>query len=143
MGSKVFAHNYRAPSFALYTTNGRYRIVHPRDMLPGSPYNKRGTAYLFEGGNFVWPGVKPGHTRVVSDVVGSVAEVTREVTMTTLSLKPLLYEVKGVLSDEDCDHIIETAKPFIKARSQVARRDIDGDHFAKNRTSSTHFLKRG
>ena len=26
----------------------------------------QGTAYLFEGGNFVWPGVKTGHTRVVS-----------------------------------------------------------------------------
>merc|ERR1712032_1398679 len=117
MGSKVFAHNYRAPSFALYTTNGRYRIVHPRDMLPGSPYNKRGTAYLFEVGNFVWPGVKPGHTRIVSDVAGSVGDVT----LTTLSLKPLLYEVKGALSDEDCDHIIKTAGPFMTTRSAVSK----------------------
>ena len=123
---------FRFPPFALYTTNGRYRIVHPVGMRwyghvlgPGgvirftesqctvssaiglqnlnlTPTNsatcfqavgtttevrshthtpfphknstptihfytlKQGTAYLFEAGNFVWPGVKPGRTRVVS-----------------------------------------------------------------------------
>ena len=38
-------------------------IVHPPFTYT---HSKQGTAYLFEGGNFVWPGVKPGHTRVVS-----------------------------------------------------------------------------
>ena len=45
-----------------------------------------------------------------TDVVGSVAEVTREVTLKTLSLKPLLYEVGNIVCGLSCTCPVRISK---------------------------------
>jgi hypothetical protein len=59
-----------------------------------------GTILCYEGGSFMWPGVEVGHVHTLPDI-----------TLTTLSLQPLAFGVDRLLSDEDCDWIIESSTP--------------------------------
>jgi len=90
---------------------------------------------LYEGGRFVWPGVREGHiTRVTQlDGLGSID-------MRTLSMSPLIFAVDAFLLPEECQFIREAAEPHMK-QSGVALMDHDkGKAATEWRTSSTFFL---
>lgn len=90
---------------------------------------------LYEGGRFIWPGVREGHiTRVTQlDGLGSID-------MRTLSMSPLVFAVDGFLLAEECQYIRETAQPHMR-QSGVKLMDHDkGKAATEWRTSSTHFL---
>ncbi|KAF0692855.1 Aste57867_16101 [Aphanomyces stellatus] len=76
---------------------------------------------------WVWPGIRVGYTRVVHGI-----------TMTTLSLSPLVFDIEGFFTSEEAEAIIEHGLVTIK-RSSVAKGD---DHYASDttRTSHTAFL---
>ena len=58
-------------------------------------------------------------------------------------MRPLVFEINHFLKPEECDHIIELAKPHMGA-SVVNRMDGDeGKSDTTWRTSTTHFLSRG
>ena len=59
-----------------------------------------GTILCYEGGSFMWPGVEVGHVHKLPDM-----------TLTTLSLQPLAFDVDRLLSDEDCEWIIVSSAP--------------------------------
>ena len=74
-----------------------------------------GTVLCFEGGSFMWPGVEVGHVHTLRAGAGAEA-----VTLTTLSLQPLAFSVERLLSDEDCEWIIESSKPEL-ARAVIVK----------------------
>ena len=81
----------------------------------------RGVALVYEGGAFIWPGVRVGHTQnIVLDVgaeggpkQGDWGSTTRSVTMQTLSMKPLVFSIDDFLSLNECDYIQKHASPHM------------------------------
>eukprot|EP00816_Leptocylindrus_hargravesii_P005610 CAMPEP_0196801952 /NCGR_PEP_ID=MMETSP1362-20130617/1713_1 /TAXON_ID=163516 /ORGANISM="Leptocylindrus danicus, Strain CCMP1856" /LENGTH=532 /DNA_ID=CAMNT_0042173143 /DNA_START=47 /DNA_END=1645 /DNA_ORIENTATION=- len=131
---------------------------------------KAGMVLIFEGGVFLWPGVRVGFERVVNvtsriDVPASDLDrqnlfsdrdlmflqhrgddskakgSTRAVTLKTLSLVPLVLSVEHFLGNDECDHIQKRALPSMR-NSGVSHNDQDkGSPASKWRTSSSTFLQ--
>jgi prolyl 4-hydroxylase len=108
-----------------------------------------GIVLVFEGGQFLWPGVRIGFERTASlySIMPPGSEVMedkhRTVTLETLSLIPLVLSVSGFLSDEECDFIQTTAAPTMEY-SEVTLMDKDVGRPASDfRTSQTGFLQDG
>lgn len=90
---------------------------------------------LYEGGAFMWPGVREGHVTHVEGLDG-----LEDVRMRTLSMSPLVFSVEGFLKPEECQHIRDRAAPHM-SHSGVVLMDHDRGKKATDwRTSSTHFL---
>lgn len=89
----------------------------------------------YQIGNFIWPGVRPGHITVTQlDGIGQIA-------MRTVSLHPLVFSVDDFLFDQECQHIQARASPQM-AQSGVALMDHDQGKAATDwRTSSTYFMR--
>eukprot|EP01043_Picozoa_sp_COSAG02_P004751 COSAG02_NODE_126_length_34895_cov_10.960886_3_plen_430_part_00 len=73
----------------------------------------------FEGGLFVWPGVRVGYSRTVgfNPQFGAITLVTR-------SLQPLIFLVDPLLSDHECKHVVSIAEPELVA-SDISQFDDD------------------
>lgn len=109
----------------MLTSFRRCRVI-TRAQVPG--------AFVFEGGRFIWPGVRVGFGRHVTLEDGAAA------TMHTLSLRPLVFSIENFLSDEECAYIRLHAEPFM-AQSGVSLMDKDrGKAATEWRTSATHFM---
>lgn len=94
---------------------------------------------LAEGGNWIWPGVAEGFRRTV-DVTSPNSEKPRQVTIETLSLRPLVVSIEGFLDEDECDYIAEKAGPMVRY-SQVSLMDKDkGKAASEWRTSQSTFL---
>lgn len=120
--------NTRQP-WALFTPQG-FPIDTLLDLTEGA-----NDVLLFEGGKFVWPGVRIGHVTQVTELdgLGTLA-------MRTLSMSPLVFSVDGFLLPEECRYIRDTAEPSL-AQSGVALMDKDKGKAATDwRTSSTYFM---
>ena len=74
---------------------------------------------MAEGGSFVWPGIRPGYTSVISD------ETLGKVSMTTVSLIPKVFTIEPLLTEEECNGMIESAEPQMRA-SSLTRSTQDG-----------------
>ena len=81
--------------------------------------------YAVEGGNWIWPGVRLGHSHTV-DV--STRRTPRNVTLRTLSLQPLVFQVDGFLDGLEADHILAQAEGAGLKRSGIKRADSDTDY---------------
>jgi len=91
-----------------------------------------GMLLLFEGGQFLWPGVRVGFRREV--VLGGTPVV-----LETLALQPLVLEVESFLSDAECEHVIKSAMPHM-AKSKVSMHLASADFEAVSCPAS--FLRR-
>jgi len=123
---------------------------------------QQGLVLVFQGGQFVWPGVRIGFLRTIdlySTMPLAISEHNQErhtrsgggsssssnnkpttATLETLSLSPLILSVKGFLSTEECDHIQAKASPTMRY-SEVVLMDHDAGRPASDfRTSQTTFL---
>jgi len=90
--------------------------------------------FLFEGGQFMWPGVRKGfqHELRGLDTGSAVLE--------TVSLRPLVFEVRNFLTESECQHIISKAAPKLE-NSGVAHMDKDvGKPATEWRTSTQTWL---
>ncbi len=103
-------------SWRLFTPYGTY-LASPAAAVRA--LQECGTIFCYEGGSFMWPGVEVGHVYTLSDI-----------TLTTLSLQPLAFDVDRLLSDEDCEWIIESSKPELN-RAVI---------HAKEHTSATSYV---
>ena len=93
------------------------------------------TVFVFEGGQFIWPGVKIGHKFQIRNING-----WGDVQAETLSLTPLVFRINEFISDEECELIKELSTPHLKS-SGVALMDKDkGKPATEWRTSATYFL---
>lgn len=122
--STKYANPPQLPNWVMWEASGRRKVHVASQMVPSkNPNNKEhttGRIFLFTGGNFVWPGIKIGYERSVGTVTGRY----KPVTIKTMSLRPLVYQVNNFLSMSECDHIIGLAKPHMGA-SVVTH--MDGD----------------
>jgi prolyl 4-hydroxylase len=100
--------------WAFYTPHGE-RIVSVAGLL------RCDRTLVFEGGLFVWPGVRLGFRRAVHLPGDSTFEA---MTLITRSLLPLVFLVDPLLSDAECDHIIGVTEPDL-AVSHVSHFDAD------------------
>jgi prolyl 4-hydroxylase len=118
-----------------------------RGTFTGLLTTRFGMVLVYEGGQFMWPGVNVGFKRtanlyslmpVRSPDMGNKQQI---VTLETLSLVPLVLSVEGFLSDDECDHIKRRAEPLMEY-SQVTLMDKDAGRPASDfRTSQTCFLR--
>ena len=93
-----------------------------------------GMFLVFEGGQWIWPGVRKGFQRTIR------LEPGRNATLETLSLYPLVLSVDGFLSQQECDYIQEVAAPTLRY-SEVTLMDHDkGRPSSDFRTSQSTFL---
>lgn len=110
------------------------------------------TSLLFEGGAFIWPGVRVGHRQRVPirnapakkesgrRGTAGTGTGTTMVTLETLSMQPLVLAIDGFLGLEECDYIKEHAAPHV-AQSGVSLMDKDrGKAATEWRTSATYFM---
>lgn len=70
-------------------------------------FTECGVVYVYEGGNFVWPGIRVGHNITLEtgdDKFGFV-------TLTTLSLQPRVFTIDPLLTKDECKWIIKKAEP--------------------------------
>lgn len=104
-----------------------------------------GMFLLFEGGQWLWPGVREGFRRTIdlfpiTPGLDEQFQENRTAILKTLSLQPLVLSVEGFLSPEECDHIQVTADPRM-SYSGVVLMDKDKDRPASDfRTSQSTFL---
>jgi len=88
------------------------------------------TSIIFTNGLWLWPGVRPGYTW----------KVDKETTLTTLSLRPLVFRSENFLTDEECDYIIAESEPNL-IPSRTSKMDKDRDKPDSTwRTSTQYFL---
>jgi len=97
--------------------------------------------FIFQGGRFIWPGVKVGYRH---PVFGD--NELPQMYLETLSLRPLIFSLGQVLTPEDCQDLIETAKPTMLSsqRNAEERKNVYEalpQITQKFRTSSQTFLK--
>jgi hypothetical protein len=164
--------------WAVFSPNGQ-KIA---DHLPSKNNNKlyldnvvqSQMVVIFEGGVWLWPGVREGFERHVtlssvfptekikmlsleslgghnnratpsgssSSMVRRLLQTREEdvLTLKTLSLVPLVLSVDHFLTEDECEHIIDTATPHMEY-SGVSLKDSDQGKAASNwRTSKQAFL---
>ena len=91
----------------MYGVNGEAVLEAKQAVVEG------GLFLLFEGGQFIWPGVEVGFTR-------RVRVYDKDVTMTTLELRPLIFEINNFLSAEEQEALIAQAEDNHR-RSETAK----------------------
>lgn len=106
-----------------------------------------GMIVIAQGGNWLWPGVREGFERSIEleppKISNAASSGPRNITIETLSLKPLVLSIKGFLTDEECDYIAKKAEPSMKY-SSVTLKDADkGKAASEWRTSQSTFLSAG
>jgi len=90
---------------------------------------------MMEGGQWVWPTVRIGHT-VVLDGLRSPGESTQ---IRTVSQQPAVFEIENFLKPRESDHMIGRGGNVFK--SGVSLKDVDKGKQAKEwRTSSQQWL---
>jgi prolyl 4-hydroxylase len=149
---------YPIQSWALFTHEGE-RLVDEKTMVqnlePGltnqllyESMTESGVLLLFEGGQWIWPGISIGFRRTItlSEMPATFSQrstqslQTREVTLITLALNPLVLSVEGFLTNEECDYIQQVATPNMRY-SDVTLMDKDKGRPASDfRTSQSTFL---
>lgn len=143
-------HQHHQP-WAIFTPHGQDLVVgdfeEPQVGFVVSLLASRGLSLLFSGGQFEWPGVRVGFTRSIElySIMphGSpfFKNMSRAVTLETLSLVPLVLSVEGFLSDDECTYIQETAEPHMEY-SEVTLMDKDQGRPASDfRTSQSAFIR--
>ncbi|KAF1313602.1 Proly 4-hydroxylase, partial [Globisporangium splendens] len=122
----ALAEKYKQP-YAFFTPDGK-RLEVLSEMI-------NSIVYLFEGGQFIWPGVKIGHKTIVKDVFGK-----GDMVMETLNMIPLVFGVDEFLKDEEIDVIMDLSVEHL-APSGVSLIDGHENRPATDwRTSTTYWL---
>lgn len=160
--------------FAIRAMTDKYEIKYKQPYAFFTPEGERlesrlssivnRVVFLFEGGQFIWPGIKIGHkseclvlelldismkvnskyvwyvvicctTAVVKNVYGK-----GDVVLETLSMTPLVFGVDEFLKDNEIDVIMDLSLEHLKP-SGVMHNDNDKGRPATDwRTSTTYFL---
>jgi len=104
------------------------------------------TLLVYEGGQFIWPGVKKDFLRPVNlysimPMGDKTDHPDQVVILRTFSLHPLVFVVENFLSPEECDYIQKVAEPTMEYSGVVLRDDDHGRPASDFRTSQSTFVK--
>jgi hypothetical protein len=131
--------------WAIFSPNGEERLRDESDPDTASIEGMLdyGLFLVFQGGQWIWPGVAKGYKRKIhlewvatpppsnvansNDDATTTTKVTTRTTATleTLSLNPLVLSVEGFLSEEECDLIQTLAKPHMQYSSVTFMARVD------------------
>ena len=120
----------------LYTPGGSQLSREPEPgKLPRllSGLQQCGTAYMFEGGLFLWPGIRPGYRLTLPSPMPGLSDIT----ITTLSLQPRAFRIEPLLTPAECAQIIDAALPQLGEPSPNRSEEAE-DHL---RTSTQTVLQ--
>lgn len=121
--------------WALFTSDGTAHITSLTQLLE----DEKGLAFVFKGGNYIWPGISVGYTQTVNGIQGHPGGMT----MTTLSMEPLVFSLQDFLAPYECDHIRSRSESHL-APAPVSLMDHDAGKANTNwRTSTNYFLRTG
>ncbi|KAG7379228.1 hypothetical protein PHYBOEH_012009 [Phytophthora boehmeriae] len=122
-----YALKYKQP-YGFFTPDGS-RLENLQDMA-----NR--IVFLFEGGQFIWPGIRIGHKTIIKDVHGK-----GDVVLETLSMTPLVFSVEEFLKDDEIDIIMDLSLEFLKPSTVTLIDGHENRPATDWRTSTTYFLK--
>lgn len=132
--------------WSMYSPNGEILVQESNSYVEMEGLVQMGMVIIFQGGQFIWPGVRIGFKRTIelySVMPGgspAMGDKKRNATLETLSLEPLVFSVEGFLDDTECDFFQEEAAPSMEY-SEVTLMDIDKGRPASDfRTSQSTFL---
>ena len=132
--SKAVVSELRRPpprrSWKLFTALGAEVLAHEAsDAL-----RECGTLYLFEGGSFMWPPVRPGHRVTVP-----TGQEGSSVTLTTVAIVPRIFTLSRLLTPADAAIVISQAEPEMKTSAVQAQAAKDTQE-SRGRTSTQCLL---
>ena len=135
--------------WSIFSTNGELLVREDNQHVHMPMLVQMGMVLLFQGGQFIWPGVRIGFQRTIqlysimpggSPTNNMLGTKQRQATLETISLQPLVFSVEGFLDDDECDFFQEEATPTLQY-SEVTLMDIDKGRPASDfRTSQSTFL---
>ena len=128
--------------FAFFSINGK-KLVGEKEFGEKSVdlLVRHGMVLLYEGGNWLWPGIRIGFKRQVDVLTGYPTSAETNLEIETLSMQPLVLSVNNFIAEKECDHIQKTAEPGMEY-SQVSLMDKDKGRPASDfRTSQSYFLE--
>eukprot|EP00929_Paragymnodinium_shiwhaense_P090776 TRINITY_DN5088_c0_g2_i5.p1 TRINITY_DN5088_c0_g2~~TRINITY_DN5088_c0_g2_i5.p1 ORF type:complete len:479 (-),score=69.18 TRINITY_DN5088_c0_g2_i5:6-1376(-) len=98
----------------------------------------------FEGGRWVWPGIREGFERRVELPELDDLQAQRNVTLKTLTLHPLSFTLEDFAAAEDAKHIIDKIKPGMQPTGVNLDDNSKGrvDDEGGLRTCSENFVRR-
>jgi prolyl 4-hydroxylase len=91
--------------------------------------------YIMEGGQFVWPGIRVGHKRVVKNL-----HALGDINMETLAMTPLVFSVEEFLKDSEIDVILDLSLEHLAPSGVVYVDGDEGKPATEWRTSTQYFL---
>eukprot|EP00053_Salpingoeca_punica_P021384 m.212952 g.212952 ORF g.212952 m.212952 type:complete len:591 (-) comp22145_c0_seq1:194-1966(-) len=110
-------------------------LQHPHKKVDALHSDPKGLL-LFEGGKWIWPGVRVNHTFEVPNAGAK----NQTYVMRTVSLSPRIFEVLGFLEDGEAPYIIDRARPHL-GTAQLAYKDADkGKATEEFRKSNYYFM---
>ncbi|KAG2770297.1 hypothetical protein JG687_00009330 [Phytophthora cactorum] len=125
--SDEYARQYKQPP-AYFTPDGE-RLDRNISVLQNR------IVFLFEGGQFIWPGIRIGHKTLVKNTFGR-----GDLVLETISMTPLVFSVEDFLRNDEIDVILELSMPHL-APSGVTLQDGHENRPATDwRTSTTYWL---
>jgi hypothetical protein len=128
------AYDYEPNPWRLYTQQGGL-VESDADLRA---VGAGGALWLYTGGQFIWPGVRIGHSFEVP--IPTADGKQKVVVMTTRSLRPTVFSLHGFLTDEECAFIRNYAQSRM-VPSGLAMMDSSGDS-RDVRTSTQTFMER-
>ncbi|DAZ92662.1 TPA: hypothetical protein N0F65_006471 [Lagenidium giganteum] len=120
------AKKYKQP-YALFTPDGQ-RVEKLSEMV-------NQILFFFEGGQFIWPGIKIGHKTLVKNVYGR-----GDVVLETVSMIPLVFTVEEFLKDDEIDVILDLSMEHLKPSGVTLMDGHENRPATEWRTSTTYFL---
>jgi hypothetical protein len=106
--------------WAMYSPDGELLVKEDDNDCHMEGLVQMGMVLIFQGGQFIWPGVRIGYKRTIDLYsrmpVGSpdTGGKHRTATLETISLVPLVFSVEGFLDADECDWIQEAAAPTMR-----------------------------
>jgi prolyl 4-hydroxylase len=137
----IAPHGPKRQPYAIFSPLGEKLVLETDRHVPIDNLMRYGTLLLYEGGQWLWPGVRPGFKRTIQlDLLNEMDDPSRNVTLETLSLRPLVLSVNEFLTPTECDLIQKEATPSLRY-SEVTLMDHDAGRPASDfRTSQSTFL---
>eukprot|EP01043_Picozoa_sp_COSAG02_P058979 COSAG02_NODE_7433_length_3015_cov_4.222565_2_plen_576_part_00 len=117
--------------WALFTPYGS--AVRPTPAAIAAALGECGTLYVVEGGAFIWPGVRVGHTVSLSTGDPHFSDVT----LTTVSLMPRVFTINPLLTDAECDWIVAAGEQEMRTEYQGSTARVDSTKKEGNKKSAT------
>eukprot|EP00123_Amoebidium_parasiticum_P001597 comp12727_c0_seq1/m.7836 comp12727_c0_seq1/g.7836 ORF comp12727_c0_seq1/g.7836 comp12727_c0_seq1/m.7836 type:complete len:435 (-) comp12727_c0_seq1:431-1735(-) len=113
--------------WAIFSPNGK-RLEKFDEVI------SQGIVFIYEGGQFLYPPVKIGFEQYVSVDFGNI-------TLTTLSVSPVVLNVSKLLLEDEMDWVIKKAFPTLKSSGVVALEGQADRPASDWRTSSNTWLQ--